>query len=957
MLKGEFNQPPFADLRLVLRSSLGGSCTSGDLASDSPPSKRLCTGLSSDDERSFSTHKVILASNSPVIKAMLLRAKELRNEQALGDGFRVRVLLSPPAQQQTDHQLEILKLPMEHEELLACEVLLRSMYSGDLAEEVRSALSREQGAGVHRVTLLVQVYRLADRLEVCTDQCAQAISALSSAECGSVDVANYVFSLRAAPALVEHVIIKALEEKCLSHLVSRFGEIREVFWRKSAEFRELDFLTVLALFASDELVVDSENEILTLMGLWMGKDWADRISKEQLGAFWDVLRLGHLTASFISNLAIIAPWLPVDPVVLGHAATWKCHQFKNPGKAAFIKKMLQSAHGSSVAWFKDQRKYGSKKTFVLSVGFEYETSACISAEQGIQTLAHVEAALKLGKGAMVRSWNVHDFLCGTQAWEVARVDVLDDFSCLGSYLDKGGNLPLQLYDMLKGEFNQPAFADLRLVLRSSQGGSCTSSDLASDSPPSKRRCTGLSSDDERSFNTHKVILASNSPVIKAMLLRAKELRDLQALGDGFRVRLHVSPPAQQQTDPQLEILELPMEHEELLACEVLFRSIYSGDLAEEVRSALSREQGAGVHRVTLLVQVYRLADRLEVCTDQCAQAISALSSAECESVDVANFVFSLKRAAPALVEHVIIKALEEKCLSHLVARFKKIKEVFWSDALIDEFKQLDFLTVLAFFESDKLVVESENDILALMSLWMGEDWADRISKEQLGAFWNVLRLGHFTTSFISNLAIIAPWLPVDPVMLGYAATWKCHQFKNPREAASIRKMLQSAHGMSVAWFKDRRMKAKSGMLGHFSFSKDDLASLLSLVQHSEVEEDLHTIRGLGSSTFNGYDFRAPLSVQLLSDGPKKAFVLSVGFEYETSAYISTEGIQTLAHVKAECELGKGAMARSCDVHNLLCGTHAWEVARVDMLDDFSCLGSYLDRDGNLPCELTIWAIN
>eukprot|EP00798_Chlamydomonas_sp_ICE-L_P001966 gene1966-biopygen14794 len=438
-----------------------------------------------------------------------------------------------------------------------------------------------------------------------------------------------------------------------------------------------------------------------------------------------------------------------------------------------------------------------------------------------------------------------------------------------------------------------------------------------------------------------------------MLLRAKELRDLKAMGDGISVRLVVSPSPLQQTEAQLEILELTMEHEELLACEVLLRSIYSGDLAEEVRSALSSEQGAGVSRVTLLVQVYILADRLQVCTDQCAQAISALSSAECESVDVANFVFSLKRAAPTLVDHMIIKALQGKCLSHLVSRLGDIKRVIWRKRA--EFREFDFLTVLSFFDSDDLVVESENEILTLMGLWMGGDRG--LSKEQLGDFWNVLRLGHFTTSFISNSAIIAPWLPVDPVMLGHAATWKCHQFKNPGEAASIQKMPQSAHGSSVAWFKDRRTKANSGMLGNISFSKYDLASLLSSVQHAGAEEDLHKIRGLWAP-FNGYDFRETLSVQILSDGSKKAFVLSVGFEYETTAYISArQGIQTLAHVKADCKLGKGAIVRSWDVQDYLCGMHAWEVARVDVLDDLSCLGSYLDKDGNLPCELTTWAIN
>lgn len=89
----------------------------------------------------------------------------------------------------------------------------------------------------------------------------------------------------------------------------------------------------------------------------------------------------------------------------------------------------------------------------------------------------------------------------------------------------------------KGDFNQPTFADLRLVLQSSQDGTSTSS-AATDSPPSKRQCTGLSLDgDVRSFCAYKVILASNSPVINEMLLKAKERRELHAMGDGLRICL------------------------------------------------------------------------------------------------------------------------------------------------------------------------------------------------------------------------------------------------------------------------------------------------------------------------------------------------------------------------------------------------------------------------------------
>jgi len=524
---------------------------------------------------------------------------------------------------------------------------------------------------------------------------------------------------------------------------------------------------------------------------------------------------------------------------------------------------------------------------------------------------------------------------------------------------------------MAGEFNQPTFADLRLVLRSSQGATYISSELASDGPPSKRQCSRLSLDHAGSFYTHKVILASKSPVIKAMLLRAKELRDIQAecsrsVGQpkkGQRKRSAGGrsgslPSTHQLPDLQLETLELPVEQEELLACEVLFRSIYSDNLAEEVRSALSSEQGAGVNRTTLLMQVYRLADRLEVCTDQCACAISSLSSADFESVHAVNYAFSWRRAAPALVEHATIKAVLEECLSHLVARFGVIRRVIRSSSSLAEFKCLDFLTVLAFFDSDKLEVVSENEVILLMGMWMGKDRADCISEEQLGAFWSVLRLGHLTTSLIANLDAVAPWLPVDPVVLARVAAWKGYQTIFPGKAASIPKGLQSVYGSSVAWFRDKRQHQTHGSLYTCCISEGDLAKLLTAVEHAGAQEVLLTVRACRLPSFNGYDIFPTLSVQIVPADSRKTFVLSVGFEFRTSAAYMSASIQPLplAHVKADFLLGKGTVFKG-SVDELLYGTHSWEVARVGTLDDFSCLDSYLDEEGELSMRLTFRTID
>eukprot|EP00798_Chlamydomonas_sp_ICE-L_P004799 gene4799-biopygen15091 len=782
-MKLSFNQPTYSDLRLVLRSSQGGSSTSSDdQANGSPPAKQQCT-CTLDDVRSFYTHKFILASESPIINAMLLRAKELMDLQAMDAVLSITLapvecqgavclLVLPPARQLTDPQLEVLELPMEQEELLACEVLCRSMYCDDLVEEVDSVLSSGQGAGVSRVTLLLQVYRLAGRLELCSDQCVRAISALCSAELDLEDGVQYVFSLkRSAPALAEHTTIKT----------------------------------------------------------------------------------------------------------------------KDPVKAASMQKMLQSVYGSSVAWFKDGRK-------LFAVRFTHEVSFSASCLTELLTLVQRSGAQE--DLHVVRAppgqYNGYDF------FPTLSVQLQFDGSKKTFVLSVGFEAVSSVSDMsLRLSFNQPTYADLLLVLRSSKDGCSTSSDVfAIGSPLAKRQCTGLSLDDVCSFYTHKVILAAKSPTINAMLQRAKDFRD--------SAWLIVSPPTRQPTDPQLAVLELPMEQEELLACE----------------------------------------------------AISALSSTDCASVDAINSVFALKRSAPTLAEHATIKDLMEKCLSQLVERFGVITDLMWVDSLMEEFMQLDFLSVHAFLGSDGLLVVSENEIIVLMGKWMGGDWADRMSKEELKAFWNVLRLGHLTPSFISRLAVLAPWLPVDPDVLQLATEWKMCQTRDPVKAASMQKMLQSVYGSSVAWFKNERQDDDyndgDGCSSAFCFSASCLADLLALVQRSGAHEDLHVVRA-PPVQYNGYDFFPALSAQLLSEGSTKKIVLSVGFEVRTSASLSRGG-QTLVHVKASYQLySRPAFKREVD--DFVHGTHAWELTRVDTLDDFSCLGSYLNQSGKLKGSLRIDTID
>jgi hypothetical protein len=84
-------------------------------------------------------------------------------------------------------------------------------------------------------------------------------------------------------------------------------------------------------------------------------------------------------------------------------------------------------------------------------------------------------------------------------------------------------------------------------------------------------------------------------------------------------------------------------------------------------------------------------------------------------------------------------------------------------------------------------------------------------------------------------------------------------------------------------------------------------------------------------------------------------LVSAGFEFRTSALISNAS-RSLARINTSCALGKDEVTLGY-ADDLLHGTHTWEVTRVDTMDDFSCLESYLDQDGKLAMSLWIVVID
>eukprot|EP00798_Chlamydomonas_sp_ICE-L_P002140 gene2140-18189_t len=288
------------------------------------------------EDLSFLAHKVVLAHSSSVLKTMLLKSAE----EQCGDG------------QQHMSSLMELGIPIEEEEQHAAEVLLRYMYTGKFTEEVDKALDKNPGsqpAGSSRTSLLVLLYRLADRLQVkgLLEECATAISNLEGKDLGSADDINCICSIiSSAPLLCEKPPIDGLLTKCGNELIIQHPDATALCKGPPNElelFLRLTCHAMLALISSDLLQAESENDVLVLACHWVRHNTP---SQSQLSLLSHRIRLKHLTIPCLANLNAIAPWFAATPQML-------CKVLSLLG--CTLQDMQQAGWNGPPAWFGPQR--------------------------------------------------------------------------------------------------------------------------------------------------------------------------------------------------------------------------------------------------------------------------------------------------------------------------------------------------------------------------------------------------------------------------------------------------------------------------------------------------------------------------------------------------------------------------------------------------------------------------
>eukprot|EP00798_Chlamydomonas_sp_ICE-L_P014554 gene14554-20595_t len=210
---------------------------------------------STGDGLSFLAHKVVLALSSSVFLAMLKKAEEEQKEAIVGKESFVGNDCSANAKGR-----EIMEVLVEEEELDGAEVLLRFIYSGDLDADLQ---------------------------------------------------------LSTAPALWDQPPIQDLHAKCLEFLLETFGQAPAII-RDTAlgeDFLRLCFPALLALVSSDHLHVDSENDVVVLISMWLDHN-GPCSSTEQLVLLSKAIRLLHTTRCYLAHLKSVAPWFQAEATVL-----------------------------------------------------------------------------------------------------------------------------------------------------------------------------------------------------------------------------------------------------------------------------------------------------------------------------------------------------------------------------------------------------------------------------------------------------------------------------------------------------------------------------------------------------------------------------------------------------------------------------------------------------------------
>ncbi|GFH07335.1 BTB domain-containing protein, partial [Haematococcus lacustris] len=202
----------------------------------------------------------------------------------------------------------------------AARLVVRCMYEGKLAEEVKDPLT------------LARVCSVAERWAF-PSLCSTCLQRLADLHPSQLPAEKLLLVLQTLPdscaLLPEHkkwqdrVHSLAGELNALPMMLHLYGDVHAVITSEQLRttFQQLPFAAVQQWAGSDELTVDSENSVVELISLWMagpiGEDcsWGER---EQLSC---LVRVQHLSPAYALGRLPALDWFDIPEVFIGVVAS------------------------------------------------------------------------------------------------------------------------------------------------------------------------------------------------------------------------------------------------------------------------------------------------------------------------------------------------------------------------------------------------------------------------------------------------------------------------------------------------------------------------------------------------------------------------------------------------------------------------------------------------------------
>jgi hypothetical protein len=147
--------------------------------------------------------------------------------------------------------------------------------------------------------------------------------------------------------------------------------------------------------------------------------------------------------------------------------------------------------------------------------------------------------------------------------------------------------------------------------------------------------------------------------------------------------------------------------------------------------------------ILLSSQMSRVADMwgAAACLRKCFTALAQLNGGYQELQELIAILLWLPDSVQALASYA---NWEAQWQGSIVEWFNDVHALFTSHDQLQHFRQLPFAAVKAWASSDKLIIDSENDVAAAISWWYGGNQGSRASEEQLKELSGLLRVANLS---------------------------------------------------------------------------------------------------------------------------------------------------------------------------------------------------------------------